>query len=181
MKLNEFKDNLKQEITTLNENVACFTGHRSQKLPWRFDESDVRCLAMKELAKLEIENAILNEGITHFISGMALGFDMIAAELVLELKKLYPNIILECAIPCKGQESKWPILQQKRYHDILKQADKIRCIYSHYEDGCMQERNKYMINNLSLVIALYNGMPGGTQQTLNYAKEKGLKVKIINF
>ena len=44
----------------------------------------------------------------------------------------------------------------------------------------MMDRNKYMVNNSDIVIALYNGKPSGTGNTLKYAKEKGRKVKIIN-
>ena len=91
----------------MKSNTCCFTGHRPQKLPWGFNENSIDCIAMKEIAKIEIQNAIFNYGITHFISGMAIGFDMIAAELVLELKKDYPFITLECAIPCKEQDKLW--------------------------------------------------------------------------
>ncbi len=160
-------------------NTCCFTGHRPQKLPWKFNENDLRCQQMKEKAKREILLAI-ESGKTHFISGMAIGFDMICAEIVLEYKKQYPSITLECAIPCKGQEKLWTSELQERYHKIVKQADKIRCIYNHYVDGCMQERNRYMINNSSLVIALFNGQAGGTKITIDYAKQQGLQIKIIN-
>ena len=84
-------------------------------MPWGFNEDSIGCLAMKEIAKIEIQNAIINYGITHFISGMAIGFDMIAAELVLELKKDYPFITLECAIPCKEQDKLWRQEQKERY------------------------------------------------------------------
>lgn len=43
----------------------------------------------------------------------------------------------------------------------------------------MQERNQYMINNSSLVIALYNGLNGGTKSTIAYAKRQGKEVVII--
>ncbi len=178
-KLEKIVDDCNTIMEDITAQTVCFTGHRPQKLPWGFNENDVRCLAMKEVAKLEIENAIINGGKKHFISGMALGFDMICAELVLELKKDYPFITLECAIPCKGQESKWSTDQQKRYHNIVKQADTTRCIYNHYIDGCMQERNRYMINNSSMVIALFNGKPGGTKITIDYAKQKGLEIVVI--
>ena len=68
------------------ETTLCFTGHRSQKLPWKFNEQDPRCLQMKSTLYKELECAI-DDGYTTFITGMALGFDMIAAELLLELKK----------------------------------------------------------------------------------------------
>ena len=29
------------------EQTCCFTGHRPEKLPWRYDESDPRCVELK--------------------------------------------------------------------------------------------------------------------------------------
>lgn len=158
--------------------TCCFTGHRSQKLPWKFNEEDPRCLEMKLNTKNAIIEAIQN-GYKNFISGMALGFDMICAEIILELKKKYPDIKLICALPCKGQEKVWSNTVQQRYRNILKKADKIRCVYNKYEEGCMQERNQYMVNNSSLIIALFNGANGGTKQTIEYARSEGKKVVII--
>ncbi len=182
---NKQLENMKEEIGDLLEEwrkfTLCFTGHRSQKLPWGFNEKHPRCKQMKETAKQKVENAIL-QGYIHFISGMAIGFDMICAEIVLGLKKKYPHISLECAIPCKGQEKKWNSELQKRYRNIVKQADKIRCLYDSYDEigpECMLERNRYMINNSSMVIALFDGKPGGTAKTIEYAKQKGLNIEII--
>lgn len=74
-------------------------------------------------------------------------------------------------------------MDRKRTNKIQKNfetRDKIRCIYDKYVDGCMKERNQYMINNSSLVIALFNGQWGGTKQTIEYAKSQGVEVIIIN-
>lgn len=43
----------------------------------------------------------------------------------------------------------------------------------------MLERNNYMVNNSSKMIALFNGLPGGTKKTIEYAKQQGLKIVII--
>ncbi len=77
---------LKEKNIKLSRITCCFTGHRPQSLPWKFNEKDERCLKMKEQLWNEIIKAIKN-GYKTFISGMALGFDMICAEIVLELKK----------------------------------------------------------------------------------------------
>ncbi|MFA6867475.1 MAG: SLOG family protein [Clostridia bacterium] len=167
------------EIYKLKPTTCCFTGHRSQKLPWKFNENDKRFFDMKARTKIEIEKAIAN-GYTTFISGMALGFDMLCAELVLELKKDNPNIKLIGALPCKNQQKLWIHEQQKRYGNLLKQLDGIRCKYDAYNGSeCMLERNRYMIDNSSLCIALFNGLHGGTESTINYAKNQGLKLVII--
>ena len=87
---------------------------------------------------------------------MAIGFDMIAAELVLELKKKYSFITLECAIPCKEQDKLWRQEQKERYTNILSQADNVTYVSDRpYFDGCMQKRNKYMVDNSSMLIALF--------------------------
>lgn len=178
IKVEDVKQTLSNEIQRMNSNTCCFTGHRSQKLPWKFNENDDRYVAMRNTAKIEIEKAIQN-GYINFMCGMALGFDMICAEIVLELKAKYPQIKLIAAIPCKGQDKMWPQNQKDRYKVLLKQVDKIRCIYDGYVDGCMIERNEYMLNNSSMVIALFNGLPGGTQSTLSKANKQGLNVVII--
>ena len=159
--------------------VCCFTGHRSQKLPWSFNEQDERCLIMKEELYLEIEKSI-NEGYDTFLCGMALGFDMICAETVLQLKLKYKSIKLIGAIPCKNQTEKWKKESIDRYNKILSLADKITYTSnSNYYNGCMQKRNQYMIDNSNLLIAVFNGSNGGTKQTIEYAYKNKIKVFLL--
>lgn len=97
---------------------CAFTGHRPQSLPFGFNESDERCIALKQTLRAEIIRLIEQEGVTHFISGMALGVDMYAAEIVLGLKSSYEGITLESAIPCESQAEKWTEKQRDRYFEI---------------------------------------------------------------
>ena len=176
--IDELKNKLEALENGLKSKTACFTGHRPQKLPWGFNEADIRFIKMKKKTKKEILKAIKN-GYKYFICGMALGFDMMCAEIIIEFQKKY-NIELICAIPCENQSKFWNIQQKERYEKIKKQANHIRCIYKTYHKGCMQERNKFMIENSSLVIALFNGQSGGTERTLEFAKLKSLKIVIVN-
>lgn len=163
----------------IKSQTVCFTGHRSQKLPWRFNEEDERCKTMKATLRTEIEKAIKG-GYKTFICGMALGFDMICAEEVLDFKEKYPDIKLIGALPCKTQDIKWQENDRKHYQNLLNRLDDIRCIYDEYIGAeCMLERNRYMVDNSSLMIALFNGLSGGTKSTINYAQKQGLEVKII--
>ncbi len=162
----------------LKTQTLCFTGHRNQKLPWGFNEKDNRCIEMCKTAKAKIEKAVL-EGYVYFISGMALGFDMICSEIVLKLKQKYPHIKLVCAIPCKNQDKLWSKEYKKRYKRILSKADIIRYISKEYTKTCMLERNDYLLKNSSKVIALFNGLAGGTKYTIFKAEEMGLIVDVI--
>lgn len=84
-----------------NTKACSFTGHRPQHLPFGMNENDERCVRLKEIPKEEIINLIEKEDVTHFITGMALGVDLYAAEIVLDLKARYPNITLEVLFPAK--------------------------------------------------------------------------------
>lgn len=159
--------------------TACFTGHRSKKLPWGYDETDERCVAMKKKLREEIEKAI-ESGYRIFLCGMALGFDIICAETVLELKKKHDGIKIIGALPCRTQDKRWSAKNRARYGAVSAQLDGIRCIYDDYTGAeCMEERNRFMVDNSSLVIALYDGRGGGTKKTIDYARKQGLKVTMI--
>ena len=93
--------------------TCAFTGHRPKGLG--YPESDGRCDALKRLLRLTIRRLIQEQGVTHFISGMAQGVDLYAAEIVLELKEQYPQITLECAIPYERQAVRWPAALRQRY------------------------------------------------------------------
>ena len=99
----------KAEKQSVQGKTCAFTGHRPQSLPFGFDESDKRCTSLKSVMRGQIVALIENEGVTHFITGMALGVDMYAAEIVLDLKSKYPHITLESAIPCETQAIKWSV------------------------------------------------------------------------
>ncbi|MCH5152254.1 MAG: DUF1273 family protein [Clostridiales bacterium] len=159
--------------------TVCFTGHRSQKLPWRFNEEDERCKSMKKTLRTEIEKTI-RRGFRTFLCGMALGFDMICAEMVLDLKKHYKGIEIIGALPCRTQDLQWSDNCRARYRSILSQLDGIRCIYDKYIGSeCMLERNRFMVDNSCVMIALFDGLSGGTKSTIEYARNQGLEIIII--
>ncbi len=155
--------------------TCCFTGHRPAKLPWRTDESDVRCAALKAKLRAAVESAI-QEGMEHFICGMAEGCDTYFAEAVLSLRERYPHITLEAALPCPSQADRWSEESRARYQSILERCDYETMVQESYSPGCMQRRNRYMVDHSSLLIAAHNGLPGGTRSTIAYALQRGLAV-----
>ena len=161
------------------EETACLTGHRPNKLPWFYDETKENCIKFKQDVK-EIFVGAYKYGLKNYLVGMAEGFDMIGAEILIELRKTYSDIKIFAIVPCKGQETKWKQSQQERYHNILKQCDDVITLSEKYTPICMNERNEYMVKNSSVVIACWNGKPSGTGNTISFAKESGCEIKIIN-
>ena len=159
--------------------TCAFTGHRPQHLPFGMNENDERCADLKEALKEQIINLIETEDVTHFITGMALGVDLYAAEIVRDLKARYPNITLESAIPCETQAVKWSMAQRERYYDIAAQCDKETMLQSHYSPDCMDKRNRYMVDHADFIIAVWDGRPSGTGKTVTYAHGRSRKSIIV--
>lgn len=156
--------------------VCCFTGHRPQKLSFGFNEEDERCVQIKQAIMEQTEKLITQCGVTHFIVGMALGVDIYSAEIVLLLKEKYPQITLECAIPCETQCEKWSEPMRDRYFYIVMSCDEETMLQRHYTKDCMQKRNQYMVDKSDYVIAVWNDKPSGTGNTVSYAESKGKTV-----
>lgn len=158
--------------------TCCFTGHRPQKLG--YGENSIQCDELKGRLEELIKNLIEKEGVTHFISGVALGVDTYAANIVLNLKAQYPGITLECAIPCETQAVKWNERDRDIYYDLIAKCDKETLLQQNYTSDCMQKRNEYMVDNSDYVIAVWNGKPSGTGNTVKYAKKKNKIVLLVN-
>lgn len=162
------------------QKTCCFTGHRPKRLPWGYNEEGVTCNLFKRKLKNTVEE-LMNEGVTHFISGMAMGVDLIAAEIIVEFKKQYDNVSLEAAIPCKTQTDGWPFEYIERYKNILEHCDKITYISEKDTYDCMLKRNRYMVDNADVVIAVWNGANrSGTGSTINYAQKQDKRVIIFD-
>lgn len=164
----------------MNIKKCAFTGHRPQSLPFGFNEMDERCITLKQTLRAEIIRQIEENGVTHFISGMAIGVDMYAAEIVLGLKSNYPGLTLESAIPCETQAAKWTEEQRDRYYDIAARCDKETLIQTQYTADCMHKRNRYMVDQADYIIAVWDGRPSGTGKTVQYAQRQGKPIRVIN-
>lgn len=154
---------------------CAFSGYRPQKMPFGFDELDQRCIDFKQRLHDTIESLIWC-GYSHFLSGGALGMDMYAAEIVLDFRQQYPWIGLEMVIPFDSQPDKWNDLYKERYRALLDKADIVTFISHEYSKGAIFLRNRYLVDNADLLLAAYDGQPGGTQLTCNYARKAGIDV-----
>ena len=129
---------------------------------------------IKALRK-QIKQAV-KDGFTVFITGMARGVDLWAAEIVLDLRKRNNSVKLICAIPHEDFEAQWSADWQQRYHYVQNNADLVRVIGQSYHPGVYRLRNEWMVNHSSRVIAVFNGQPSGTKNTIDYAYQQGVPV-----
>jgi uncharacterized phage-like protein YoqJ len=94
----------------------------------------------------------------------------------LHLRTLHPEVTLEAAVPCPTQADHWRADLRARYQTILLQCDRRTLVSDAYDRGCMMRRNRYMVDASRMLIAASNGQPGGAENTIRYAKSKGLEI-----
>lgn len=98
----------------MKNQICCFTGHR--RIPAN-EYSEIQNRLESEIINL------INQDVTEFRTGGALGFDKMAALAVLKLKKDFPRIRLILILPYWEQPDKWNEDDRKRYAIIRVQAD----------------------------------------------------------
>ena len=149
------------------ENTCCVTGHRN--IP-----ADKKGYVVAELKKEIL--AAAEDGYTRFISGFAEGTDLIFAALVIELKAQGHPLVLEAAIPYAGRlKSRNP-----SFREILSLCDKVNVLCDKFSHSCYFVRNRYLVDQSSRVIAVYDGREnGGTSYTIHYASTRGRAIRVI--
>lgn len=149
------------------KNTCCFTGHR--KLP----ANKIQAILINLDREIDI---LIDKGVTDYISGGALGFDQIAASLIVAKKEMGKKIRLIFALPCKNQDSLWDEKQKELYQNLLGEADEVIYISEEYDPFCMKRRNKYMVEHSAYCICALLHEKSGTAQTVRFARKKGLKI-----
>lgn len=161
------------------ERTCCFTGHRPGKLPWGWDEDDPRCQALKGSIARELDG-LYRRGYRHFLSGMAQGCDLYFAEAVLALRQVRPDVTLEGAVPFPGQADRWPPQDRLRWRAVLDACDVETVVQQRYDRFCMLRRDRYLVDRSGCILAVFDGSPGGTRYTLNYAMNRQLEVLLLD-
>lgn len=147
---------------------AAFTGHR-------FYDFSQRKFIQERLTSAISE--AYDHGIRNFISGFALGIDLMAAQLVQSLKCNLPGISLTAAIPFEDQAERYNIYDKRVYGRLLELADKVIVLSDCYYPRCFLDRDEFMVENASYLIAYYDGREkGGTYYTVKKARARGIPI-----
>ncbi len=161
------------------ESTCCFAGHRPDRLPsgWRQDPT---ALAPLTAALDQSIGQAVKDGSRLFLTGMALGVDMLAARLVLHRRDRGEPVSLGAVLPCPRQESRWNPEDQRRYRSLLEQADWVTLVSSRYTASCMGQRNLWMVQHSSRMIAVFDGGPGGTANAVDHARRQGISLTVLD-
>lgn len=165
--------------------TVAFTGYRPEKLPfgddWSCKKAKVLIAAVKDLYRI-----LIKKGFCVFLVGGARGSDMIAARAITELQKEYKGLVpiqLFICLPCADFDIKWTEFDKNRFNALVNDGEMGGIYYvsnEEYQKGCMQTRNRFMVDRASILVAVYDGKLGGTRYTVNYARKKEMKMIVMD-
>lgn len=160
--------------------TACFSGHRPEKMS-HIIGSTVGMQAFKSIVYLHVHEAY-EAGYRTFITGMARGFDIIAAQVVLDYKRRFSvreNIRLIAVSPFADEILNRHDNDLYDYNSVLEACDDVIYVRRDYHKSCFHVRNRFMVDNSSLLISACLDEKSGTGSTIKYARKKGLRVDNI--
>lgn len=108
----------------------------------------------------------IEDGAEWMIISGQLGVELWAAEVVLELKEMYPSLKLAVLTPFLEQESKWQEEKQTYYRDLLAAADFVTSITKRTYEGAWQfkAKNAFLLDNSDGLLAVYDEENEGSPQ-----------------
>ncbi len=158
---------------------CCFSGYRPSKFPFKLESGCVDYDVFLKRLNTTVA-ALIEDDCKVFYTGMAMGFDIIAAETVKNFKAQNKDIKLIAVIPFENQETSFSADWKLRYNRVLECCDEVMVLSKNYYNGAYQNRNKFMVDNSDYIVTWYDGMAGGTRNTLSYAARKRRYIVNIN-
>lgn len=159
------------------------TGHRPDKLAG-YDMTRPYYDRLRNHLIMILETIIDRYDIVECHSGMALGADTIWAEAIIHCKEKHGDRVMFVAdIPDYNQPSRWTRQSQEVWHDLIAQATLVNTYQKN--DGMsyayvLNQRNIGMISECDILLAVYDGTPGGTANAVRYAQKKNKSIVRID-
>lgn len=165
---------------------CCFTGYRPYR--FRFTPEGLRPERIQQALADQI-GRLYAGGCRRFITGMCIGVDLWAAQAVLRLQQMHPEVSLSAVIPFEGQENRWTMAQQQEYRRIRERCTDETVLFSPREAAedaaaCYRERNRYMVDQAGTVLAVFSfdaaDTRSGTAATVRYARKRMRRIVYIH-
>lgn len=159
-----------------NNQVVAFTGHRKERILQGCGNNPLILKRIKEAVVRQVTE-LHRQGYKVYYTGMANGFDMAAAEAVLQVREEYGDIMLVAAVPFRKQPLWFDAEDQLLYACLLERVDRVVMVSENYHKGCYLRRDEYMVRKADVIVAYWDLVPkGGTFYTVSKAMESGKPV-----
>lgn len=166
--------------------TCAITGHPQSHFSFRYDETHPECIAIKSALHNEFVR-LYKDGVRCFLVGGTVGVDTWAAEILLDMRKdnAYKDLVIRLVLAFPEQAERFTKNQKKRFRRIwerCKPENRIT-VSEVYSPDVYKRRDYYMVGHSDCLVAVYDGENGKRSSTavmVNYAKKKGLTMKLIS-
>lgn len=164
----------------MKQTTCCIIAHPINKFIFRYDETQEDCIKLKMKLALEIKE-MCKKGVTTFLASMAQTAGVWGAEIVLDLKRSYPNDPMRLVVitVSKKRMKRWPQNYCERYSNILAKANNSMIVQTHYARNTLHSCDSFMADVSGHMIAVINGRLGTTRHAVKYARKNGLEIVLI--
>lgn len=132
-----------------NISRCCFAGPTYDKT--RLTEQD-----MKAVLKESIAN-VIKEGTTTFVIGMSKGVDLLAGDMLIDLREKNPQIKVICIEPYRNSNYSWQEAWKQMYNYVLAMADYRKSLSVNWEVGIYDKKLDYIAERCDRAVILYDG------------------------
>jgi len=147
--------------------TCCFTGHRSL-----YHDRDVIAKVLREAV-----DELVRDGYQHFISGGAAGFDLLAAEAVLERKAEFGDVSLYLYVPYSTVFGLRSCVSSRLRTVALKSREiKVTSDTPTRYAPLIRDRQMVEVSDICVSYMEPGTEKGGTFYTVQQAKKKGIDV-----
>ena len=151
----------------MKSKTCCFSGPRI--LP----KENIK----QTVIRLDCEiDRLICQGVTDFISGGVLGFDLIVTSLIVVKREIGRNIRLIFALPYKNHDIHWNADQRKLYRSLLTEADEIVYVSEENYNGCIKKHSRYIVDHSSFCLCAFPHPYKETNYTIKYALKEGMQM-----
>lgn len=164
--------------------VCTITGHRPTRFKFKYKETNNGCKRLKRRIREQLV-LLYERGVRVFWVGGALGVDMWAGEILLEMQLLpeYRDLELHIALPCPKHDSAWDVRSQKRMAALIRHSAECVIVGDSLNAANYQRRNRYMVDRSDVMLAVYDNdrsIRSGTGMTVHYAQQKGIPIILVH-
>lgn len=164
---------------------ACaIIGHRPTRFKFKYKENFSLCKKIKRSMAEQFKD-MYDKGVRQYFIGGALGVDLWAGELLIELKRqpTYEEIELIVVLPFSSHDSQWDTRSKERLAYLLEHCTKSIKIRGGLRADSYKRQSYYMVEQADLLLAVYDNdrsKRSNIGQTVNYAKKNGVSIIYIH-
>lgn len=136
-------------LTMATVSRCCFAGPV-------YDKTKIAEQAMVTELKSSIAKAI-EEGTKTFVIGMSKGVDLLAGDILIDLREKDKEIKIICIEPYKNSNYAWQEAWKQTYNYVLAMADYKKCLSTNWEAGIYDRKLDYIAERCDKAIILYDG------------------------